>query len=473
MYDFLIIGAGVIGCSVARELKKYKCRVAVLEARSDVAMGASGANSGIIHAGYDNVPGSNMARFNVRGNALYDGWCGDLEVPYRKDGTLLIAIGEAEDAVVRELYGRGLANKVSDLRIIDRAEVLGLEPNVNPRVTSALYAGTGGIVSPYEFTIAAFENARANGAEFFFDTRVDKIRFDRIFTVTADGGAEFAAKHIINCAGVDADGIARKIGDTGFNISPRRGEYLLFDKHYVVKRPIFQTPTAMGKGVLVSPTADGNFFIGPTSANILDKGDKSVGVDAFADLAAAAAKTVGSINMGLRITSFAGLRAISDTNDFIVAPSVKNKAFINVAGICSPGLTSAPAVAEYVAAMFDYPANADFMPKRRAIDRFATATLSERKALIKKNPLYSHMVCRCEEVTEAEIVEAVKRGATTLDAVKKRTRVNMGRCQGGFCMPSVLEIMRRERGVPIEDVTKFGGKSSIVLGDIKEVRYEG
>ena len=469
-FDIAIVGAGVVGCALARELARYDLSVVLIDAEADVAMGASRANSALVHAGYDCEPGSLMALMNVRGNELYTAWCRDLSVPLKRIGSFVVGFDEADGQVLRKLLARGLANGVPDLALISGDEARKMEPSLSEDVTLALYAPTAGITCPYEFTMACAENARANGCRWLLNAPVTAIRkeSDRL-TLTA-GGETVSARFVVNAAGIFADEIAALAGDRSLSIRPRKGEYLLFDRTAPsIGKIIFQTPSALGKGVLVAPTVDGNSFVGPTAVDQDDKTDLSVSAASIDNLKARGHRSVPGLDFGKVITSFAGLRAITDKHDFIIGMSASCDRLLNLAGICSPGLTSAPAIAEYAVTLLAGAGlvlcpRQNYQPRRPKNKRFAEMTDEERHAAIAENPLYSRIVCRCETVTEAEIVDAVKRGATTLDGVKRRTRAGMGRCQSGFCTPRVMEILSRELGVPFESVTKFGRDSKMVFG---------
>ena len=469
-FDVAIIGAGVTGCAIARQLSRNRISIALIDKASDVAMGASRANSAIVHAGYDCPPGSLEAKLNVEGNALYTEWCRDLEVPLKRTGSLVVAFNEEEEATLDDLYERGQKNGVPGMRIISGDEARAMEPMLADGVTKALLAETGGISCPYELTIACAENARANGAEWLLGKGVTGIEADADGFVIDREGEKIHARRIVNAAGVFADEVSRLIGDDSFSIKPRKGEYVLLDRGE--KRPemvIFPTPTKMGKGILVSPTVDGNAFAGPTAVETGDKYDTSVSPEGIAQLTSLARKTTPAINMRAAITSFAGIRAQPSTGDFIICASEKDPHFIQAAGICSPGLTSAPAIAKMVEELVAESGIAlekkeDYVATRKHMRTFRHMTDDERAQAIEENRLYGRVICRCETITEAEIVEAVRRGATTVDGVKRRTRAGMGRCQGGFCAPRVMEIISRETGIPMEELTKFGGNSRMVAG---------
>lgn len=475
-YDIAIIGSGVIGSATARLLTLKGYKVAVLEAGSDIAMGTSKANSAIVHAGFDCKPGSMMARLNVRGNKIFEAWCQDLDVPFQRVGALVAAFAEDEEPVLDRLLENAKANDVPGAEIISGDKAREIEPLLSKAATKALWAPSSAITCPYEFTIACAENAMSNGAEFIFNARVVTINSSgSVFELLTSDKRAFKAKTVINAAGIYSDEVSALVGDVDFKIVPRKGEYLLLDRsaaHF--STVVFQTPSKMGKGVLVAPTVDGNSFAGPTAVDQEDKTDTSVTPEGIASLKLMAAKSAPSMDFRKIITLFAGLRAqavpLAPTvpeHDFIIRAHRKNAGiFAEAAGICSPGLSSAPAIAEYITTLLEEngttPSNAPGGdPIRKAIPAFRHMNDEERKAAIEKNPLYGRIVCRCETITEAEIVEAIRRGASTVDGVKRRTRAGMGRCQGGFCSPKVMEIIARERGVPITSVSKFGAGSEI------------
>ena len=476
-YDVLIIGAGVTGCAIARELSHTGLKIALSDACDDVAMGASRANSAIVHAGYDCVPGTLMAKLNVHGNEMFDDMCESLNVPLLRVGSFVIAFGDEDEKELNNLLERGRANGVPGLEIISGERAREMEPKLSDDVTAALWAPTAGITCPYELTIAMSENARANGADILLRKRAAAIDYaNDEFTVKFEDGTSVSAKYVVNAAGVYADEVARLIGDDSFTISPRKGEYMLLDKQALcVGTVIFQTPSKLGKGVLVSPTVDGNIFAGPTAQDKVEKNDTQTTPEGLAELKKFSLKSVPTLNLRQVITSFAGVRAQPSTGDFIIRPSDKNARFIHAAGICSPGLSSAPAIAEYVRGLIkeagaDTTERADAVYVREHAKPFRQMDADERAEAYKRNPLYGRIICRCETVTEAEIVDAIHRGATTVDGVKRRTRAGMGRCQGGFCAPRVMEILSRELGVPTESLTKFGGKSYMVAGKLGEVK---
>lgn len=473
MYDIAIIGAGVVGGMIARTLAKYDIRVALLEKEGDVGMGATKANSAIVHAGFDAKEGSLKARFNVRGSEMMPEITRELGVKYNNNQSLVVGF-ENERAEVEAIYNRGLANGVKGLRLLNKDELHALEPNLNKDLTCALLAETGAIVCPYELCVAAVGNAMDNGAELMLDFEVTSIdSANGTYVINAADGRKIETKYVINSAGVYSDKIAAMTGDADFTVTPRRGEYMILDKECgtFTQRTIFHTPTKMGKGILVSPTVDGNLLLGPTATDIEDKEDTSTTAAGFATIFDKASDNVANLPFNKVITSFCGLRATGSTGDFIVK---ERDGVITLGGIESPGLSSAPAIAEYVEGMLKdkgalTEVKADYVATRKPAHYFRELSLEEKNEIIAKDPAYGRIVCRCEGITEGEIVEAIKTNpcARDLDGVKRRTRSGMGRCQGGFCSPTVVELIAREQGVPFESVTKFGKGSIINYGKTK------
>jgi glycerol-3-phosphate dehydrogenase len=484
MEDMVIIGAGITGCSIARELSRYDLNITVVEKEEDVACGTSKANSAIVHAGFDAATGTWKAKLNVEGNKLYPALCEELDVPLVMNGSLVVAVTEEEEKALEELLERGKINGVKYLSIIGKDELHAMEPNLSPNARAALNAPTGGLVCPYELTIALAENANQNGVKFLLNAPVIDIEVleDSSFLVKTPKGS-IRSKYVINAAGLFADEISKMAGAEEYSITPRKGEYLIFDKHFgnLVSKAIFPTPTKISKGILVCPTVDGNIFIGPNSNNIEDKNDTSVNPPGIKEIIEGGKKLVPDLPLKNIITSFAGLRAVSNTNDFIIEASKKVRGFINVGGIQSPGLTSAPAIAIMVREILQEQGvtlkeKPDFIPQRPKKVRFRELDNKERSKLIEQNPAFGHVICRCETVTEAEIIDAIKRpvGARSIDAVKRRTRAGMGRCQGGFCSPRVLEIIARELGIDPLEITKKGPDSNMLVARIKEfLQVEG
>ena len=474
-YDVAVIGAGVIGSLIARELSRYNIKVALIEKCNDMAMGTSKANSAIVHAGYDAKPGSLKAKLNVEGTALMPELCKTLGVPFKPVGSLVVAFSDEEVETIGELLERGKINGVPGLEIYNKEKLKEAEPYISDDAKAALWAPSAGIVCPYELTIAAVENAVVNGTDFIRNFEVKKIDFDgNVFTVS-NGENEIITKYIINAAGVYCDEMAALIGDNSIHTTPRKGEYMLCDKSigHLANHTIFQCPSKMGKGVLVTPTVDGNLLIGPSAIDIDDKDDVATIAETLSSVLETAKKSVPCLTTRDVITSFAGLRAHCDRNDFIIEPSEKNAQFINVAGIESPGLSSAPAIALYVKDILlkamPCDERSDFNPVREEPVRFRHMSNEDRKALIEKNPAYGRIICRCETITEGEILDAINSpaGARDVDGVKRRTRAGMGRCQGGFCGSKVVELLARELNVEINEITKFGGNSRILYDRTK------
>jgi len=476
-YDAAIVGAGVVGALIARELSRYDLRVALLERLHDVAQGTTKANSAIVHAGFDAKAGSWKAKMNVRGNAMMPALCETLHVPFEQCGSLVVGFSPEELPTLEGLKVRGEANGVPGLQLLSREELLAMEPGVNPQAAGALLAPTGGIVCPYELCIAAAECAVRGGVEFYRDFDVEATDQDEAgFTLRGPAG-EIRAGIVVNAAGVHADDLARLIGDDSFSIHARRGEYLLLDSAQagVVSRTIFQCPSKMGKGVLITPTVHGNVLIGPSAEDIDDKLDLSTTDTGLRGIQETVARSVPDYRIRDVITSFTGLRAHCDRDDFILEPSAANPRFIHAAGVESPGLTAAPAIAEHItglvfAALGDTPSEKpNWDPGRPEPVRISEMSAEERKAKIRENPDYGRIICRCENVSEGEIIDAIHApaGARDVDGVKRRTRAGMGRCQGGFCGTKVLEILSRELDLPPDAITKFGGNSKILIEKTK------
>ena len=483
MYDVAIIGAGVTGSAIARELSKYHARICVIDREEDVCCGTSKANSAIIHAGFDAEPGSLKAKLNVRGNAMMDALAGELDIPFTRNGSLVVCTASQNRADLEALMEKGRKNGVPDLRILERDELLTLEPNISDDVVCALFAPTGGIVCPFHMTMAFAENACTNGVSFFLNTKVNHIEKAengyRIVTVHTDSGKTetFAAKVIVNAAGVYADVLNNMVSAHKLHITARKGEYCLLDKDAGthVSHTIFQLPSKMGKGVLVTPTIHGNLLIGPTAVDVENKDAVNTTQAGLDSLGRTASLSVKNIPMRQVITSFAGLRAHEEGGDFVIGEAADAPGFINAAGIESPGLSSAPAIGEMVAQLaaelLGLSANPDFIPHRNGILRPETLSMEERNRLIAEHPEYGNIICRCEMITEGEIMDAIHRplGARSLDGVKRRTRAGMGRCQSGFCSPRTMEILEREVPMQMFDITKNGVGSNLVVGLNKEL----
>ena len=476
MYDVVIIGAGVSGSASARELSRYKLNACVIEKTEDVCSGTSKANSGIVHAGFDAPEGSLMAKLNVEGNLMMEELSKELDFPFKKNGSLVICLSEEDMPKLKELYDRGIRNGVKELKILNKEEVLELEPNITDDVYAALYAPTSGIVCPFGLNIALAENANTNGIEFRFNTEAQDIeKIDGGFIIKTNQG-DIKTKYIVNAAGVYADKFHNMVSQNKINITARKGEYCLLDKtagnH--VSRTIFALPGKMGKGVLVSPTAHGNLIVGPTSTDIDDKEGVNTTREGLDTVIGKSSMNVKNIPMRQVITSFSGLRAHEDNHEFIIKELEDAKGFIDCAGIESPGLTSSPAIGKMVADILkeklNLEENPNFVGTRKGILDPNTLSLEERNQLIKEQPAYGNIICRCEMITEGEIIDAIRRplGAKSLDGVKRRTRAGMGRCQAGFCSPKTMEILERELSISMFDITKAGGESNMVLGLVKD-----
>ncbi|MDA3732995.1 NAD(P)/FAD-dependent oxidoreductase [Niameybacter massiliensis] len=476
MYDVIIIGAGVCGASIARELSKYEVNVAVVEKNNDLASGTTKANSGIVHAGYDPEPGTLMAKYNVEGNKLIEVLCKDLDVPYKKVGSLVLAFDEKDLLHLQKLYERGVENGVPGLKLLTKEEVLEKEPSINKEIHGALYAPSAGVVGPYELAIALMDNAVENGTKVFLNHEVVNIHQEqdkfKVEVKTAKETKVMEARYVINAAGLHADDVYNMIEPTDFHIIANKGQYYLLDQAQggLVSHVIFQCPTAKGKGVLVSPTAHGNLIIGPDAADASAKHDVATSQGGLDYVRQMAALTCSNIVYRDNIRNFSGNRALTNRDEFIIGPAKTNAHFINVAGIKSPGLTSAPAIAVDIVKMLEdsglsLAAKAEFKGTRK-VKSLEKLTKEELQALIKENPAYGRIICRCEKITEGEIVEAIHSPvpATTVEAVKRRVRAGAGRCQGGFCSPKVVEIIARELNIPLEAVRQEDLDSYILIG---------
>ncbi|GFR34831.1 NAD(P)/FAD-dependent oxidoreductase [Thermobrachium celere] len=474
MYDVAVIGAGIVGTSIARELSRYDLSVVVIEKSSDIANGSTKANSGIVHAGYDAKEGTLKAKFNVLGSEMYEGICKELDVPYKRNGSLVLAFNDDDLRHIEILYKRGLTNGVRELEIIDKNKVLSLEPNIQDDVVGALYAKTGAIVSPFELAIALAENANQNGVEFMLSTEVIKVYKEKdVFIIETSKGV-VQSRYLVNAAGLFADDINDMLGGERFRIIPRRGEYCLFDKAVggIVTRTIFQTPTNKGKGILVSPTVHGNLFVGPNAVEMDRKDDVSTTRKGLDEVLRGGSRSVKGLNPRDIITSFTGIRATPDTGDFVINIPTKNA--VNAAGIESPGLTASVAIAPYVVSLLEEQGlrlikKENFIATRQNTKLFINMSEDEKKEVLNKNPMYGRIICRCEHITEGDIVSAIRRplGARSVDGVKRRVRAGMGRCQGGFCMPRVVEILARELNIPLTEVKKSDEGSFILTGKTK------
>lgn len=472
-YDAAIIGAGVVGAMAARELSRYDLKICLLEKENDVATGASRANSGVIHGGYDPIPGTLKAKMNTAGVPLLYEAAKELNVHYQNNGSFVCAFGADEEPMIHTLYNRGLENGIEKLEILSGDEARAMEPNLSEKVSKVLHIPTAGIICPYDLTIAAAGNAMDNGAELLRNFEVVSIADG--FVVTAADGRTVECDYLLNCAGGFSDKIAKLVGDDFFAIIPRAGEYMLLDKSEGsrVSHTIFQVPSKEGKGILVTPTVDGNLLTGPTAVKVDTPESTETTAEGLAMVARLAAKSVPSVNFRQVITSFSGVRSSAHGDDFIIQPSEAAPKCVHVAAIDSPGLTSCVAIAKYAVELLEKQGLAltvkeNWNGHRENTRAFREMSDEEKDAFIKGNPDYGRIVCRCETVSEGEIRAAIRRNppAFDIDGVKRRTRSGMGRCQGGFCAPYVMRLIAEEQGIPMEEVTKSGPGSRPLTGKL-------
>ena len=475
-YDVCVIGAGVSGCAIAKELSKKQLSVCVVEAADDVCCGTSKANSAIVHAGFDAQTGSLMARLNVEGNLLMPGLCEELGVDFNQIGSLVVCTSEETRPNLEALLARGIANGVLDLRIIERDELCAMEPNVSDAAVCALWAPTAGIANPFQLTVALAEVAAQNGVDFLFNTRVTGVEKSGAKWLVSSNEAQVTASIVVNAAGVCADEIHNLVCQPGdeLSITPRRGQYFVLDTaaQGYVKHTVFALPTAYGKGVLVSPTTAGNILVGPTAEDIDNKEGVDTTQDGLSQIREKSSITMKDVPLWHSIRTFSGLRAHQPNHDFVIGEVAGAAGFVDCAAIESPGLTSAPAIGRMVAGIVcdiaGQPADKqDWVSSRRRIPDVEHMSLDEWAALIKTRPDYGRVICRCRHVTEGQIVDAIHAPipATSLDAIKRRTEAGMGRCQAGFCTPKVMEILEREvEGMVPTALTKSGPGSELIVG---------
>ena len=481
--DILIIGGGITGCAVARELSRYHASVVLLERGDDIAQGATKANSGIVHAGYDAVPGTRKAYYNVLGAAMYPGLCAALGVPFRQNGALVIALSESDRSMIEKLKSRGETNGIQGLAILEHDEVMQIEPALNPSVVCALFVPTSALVSPYEMAFALADDAAINGVVFRFNESVSGVvrLSDGRFSVQTLSGAVYTCKVLVNCAGSSGAEIHNQLSEKKLQMIHRRGQYYLLDRAVSTpfSRTIFQCPSALGKGVLVTPTVHGNLLLGPTAEDIPDPLDTATTADGLDDVIRKASLTWPALSVRTNITNFSGIRAHLSVDDFVVGPCDSCPGYFEAIGIESPGLSSAPAIGKDLSSMIvsflHLSLKSQTVPYPIPAKSFHDMTDEERAEAVSSDPSYGHIVCRCETVTEAEIRAAVRRpvGARSIDAVKRRTRAGMGRCQGGFCLPRVAAIIAEETGVPLCEITKNGAGSLLLAGTLDELLREG
>lgn len=470
-YDVVVIGAGVIGTSVARYLSAYNLKTLVLEKEEDICSGTSKANSAIVHAGHDALPGTNKAKFNLLGSKMMEDLSKELDFSYKRNGSYVLCFSEEDMPALNALLERGKTNGVEGLKILTGDQIREKEPNISKTVVAGLYCPTGAIVCPFGLTQAMAENAATNGVEFKFNYKASSIvKEDDLYKINND----IKTKTIVNCAGVYSDELHNLVSEEKYHIHPRKGDYVLMDREVgnFVSSTIFQLPTKFGKGVLVTPTVHGNLLVGPSATDLSDKEATSTTYDDLNKIIDAAKMSADNIPFNKTITSFSGLRACEEGHDFILKESIDG--FFDCVGIESPGLTASPAIGQYMADLVATKLNAtkkdNFILARKNIVHVASLPFEERKKLIEENPLYGQIICRCEEISEGEIVDAINRvpGASSLDGVKRRVRAGMGRCQAGFCSPKVMEIIAREKGIKLEDVTKNNSHSKMLISKMEE-----
>lgn len=479
-YDVVIIGGGVIGSAVAHALCYYEGKIALLEKGADLAEGASKANSGIVHAGFDAKPGTLKAKYNIEGAKMYKAYCQEVGAPYGQPGAMVLGFGEHDKDVLEKLYNQGIENGVEGLKLLTKEEALEIEPNVNPGIIGALYAPTSGITSPYELTFDLADMAALNGVEVYTDTQVLQMTHsDQGWTIETTNGT-YVAKVVVNCAGLGAMALHNLISDKPVKIIPRRGEYYLLDRleELPFYMTMFQCPTPMGKGVLISPTVHGNLLLGPTAQDINDPEDTATTQAGLQDILGKIKYSWPNYTTRQTITTFSGIRAHNIEDDFMVGPVSGAPMAYEAIGIESPGLTAAPAIgkdlSQQIAQKLQLPKKTGEMKKTHNPKPFYAMNTQERIEAVKADPQWGNLVCRCEMVTEAEIRQSARRPvpATNIDAVKHRTRAGMGRCQGGFCSPRVMEILAEELNVPFTSITKSGGNSYILTETIEQAAKE-
>ena len=476
-YDVIIIGAGVVGSLIARALSRYSLRMLLIDRASDVGEGTTKANTAIVHAGYDAKPGSLKARLNVAGNAMFDRLCAELDVDFERCGTCVVALSDYELTTLRELHQRGQENGVPGIELLGAEEMRRREPALTDKTSGALHAATGGIVDPFGLCIAAAECAVLNGVELALGTEaLDFTREGQRITGVITNHGEFRSHWVIIAAGLWADELLHKAGLDGFHVTPRKGEYLVLDRvaAELVHTVLFPCPTPLSKGILVTRTIHGNVMLGPNAVDILDKDDLATTAEGLHEVMAGALRLVPSLDSRSIIRNYAGLRATGGTGDFRIEVPPELHGLLVLAGIESPGLTASPAIAEHVVELLreaglSLAERPDFDPTRVGRPRFSKLNRDQQQALIAGDPRYGNVVCRCETVTEGEIVAACHAPipARTYDALKRRTRVGTGRCQGAFDTPLVITIMARELGISPLEVTQKGGNSRLLYRETK------
>ncbi len=475
--DVLIIGAGAVGSSLARELSKYEVDVLVVDKNEDIGGDASKSNSAIIHTGFDAAPGSLESKLVVSANPMYDELCKNLDVPFERVGAILPAISEEELINLKSIKKKAFLNNVYDVEYLSSLDVLKLEGNVNPDVLAGLYIPRESIIDPFLFVVALCENAYDNGVKFMLNTKVmDIIVEDKKVKYVKTNSCDIEAKYVINCAGLFSDAIAKMVHKDNFYVNPRKGQFFILDKNTSCKvsKIILPVPTKLTKGKLIAPTIDGNMLVGPTAEELTDKEDKSTTSEGLDEIEKGVKKLVPNINIKDTITQYCGLRPNRNPEGVNIDVFDDIYGYVQLSGIRSTGLTASISVSKYVVDLLfenglDVKFKENYNGYRIGIKKFSNLSNKDREDLIKQNPRYGKVICRCETITEAEIIEAINRpiGAKSVDAIKRRTRAGLGRCQGGFCGPRVIEILRRELGIKEEDVLKGNIGSNMVIGKIR------
>ena len=475
MFDVTVIGCGAVGAAVAFELSRYRLAVAVLERENDVACGTTKANSAIVHAGYDPLPGTKMARLNVEGSRRMEALCRSLSVGYRRIGSLVIAFGEADLGTLRELYRRGAANGVEGLELLTAEQALAVEPNLAPGIAGALHAPSAAIVDPWGLAIAMAQVAVENGVKLYLNSGVTGISREDGFYRIETGSGFVDTRYVVNAAGTYSDRINDMAARPFFKILPVRGEYYVLDKSQggIVSHTVFQPPRREGKGVLVCPTAHGNLIVGPTADPAGGPEDAAVTARGLEKVVSAALRACPKIDFRESIRSFSGVRATTETDDFIVEASPDAPRFVNAAAIKSPGLSAAPAIGTEVREILEdiglrCEEKENFIASREQL-LFKDMTDDRRREALSREPRYGRVICRCETITEGDILRVLRSPIppVSIDGVKRRCNAGMGRCQGGFCGPRVHEILSRETGRPMEEICQDRAGSWLLAGETK------
>lgn len=471
MYDVLIIGAGIVGTAIARRLSRYELSIGILEKENDVSMGSTKANSAIVHGGYAEANAKLKGRLCYKGRIQFEQLNKELNFGFRKTGSLVITTDENDLPKLEAMVENGQKNGLTDLKILKKEEILALDPNINPEVVYALYCEGAGVCSPYEMAIALAENAIHNGAELSLNTEVNGIeKKEDIFIVHTNKG-DFESRYVINAAGLYSDKVDQMVNDKTFEIRPRSGEYVLFapGTGKALNTVVFQMPSKMGKGILVTSTYHGNLLLGPDAIDEDGTVDRSTHVERLWEIYKAGLMTTDKIDPEMFIRSFTGIRAVASTDDFIIGET-RTPGFINVAGIQSPGLTSSPAIADMVTEELERQGlvlkeDASYDPYRAPIieRKEEMRPFMEIMNLIDIPSCPQRIICRCEQVEEGVIVDALHRGipVTTVDGVKRRTRASMGYCQGEFCRPRIKEVIEREYGIEIDAQTDIQREGAV------------